>query len=112
LNLREIGEYFGMQRSAISELSRRFRETIKGNQELRKVLSNIDKKDLLNVAARPLLFLRPLPEIILDMGDRNHGRFYPFFPAGIRKTRGIANRSPRPKEVKAILKPLPGLELM
>jgi len=34
LNLREIGEYFGMQRSAISQLSRRFAETIKANQEL------------------------------------------------------------------------------
>ena len=51
LNLSEIGEHFGMQRSAISQLSRRFSETIKGNQELRKVLSNIDKEDLLNVAA-------------------------------------------------------------
>lgn len=50
LNLREIGEYFGMQRSAISQLSRRFAETIKGNQELRKVLSNIEKEGLLNVA--------------------------------------------------------------
>jgi putative transposase len=51
LNLREIGEYFGMQRSAISQLSRRFAGTIKGNQELRKVVSNIEKEDLLNVAA-------------------------------------------------------------
>jgi REP element-mobilizing transposase RayT len=51
LNLREIGEYFGMQRSAISQLSRRFAETIEGNQELRKVLNNIEKDDLLNVAA-------------------------------------------------------------
>ena len=51
LNLREIGEYFGMQRSAISQLSRRFGEAIKGNQELRKVLSSIEKEDLLNVAA-------------------------------------------------------------
>ena len=51
LNLREIGEYFGMQRSAISQLSRRFAETTKGNEELRKVLSNIEKEDLLNVAA-------------------------------------------------------------
>ena len=50
LNLRKIGEYFGMQRSAISQLSRRFAETVEGNQELRKVLSNIEK-DLLNVAA-------------------------------------------------------------
>jgi len=50
LNLREIGEYFGMQRSAISQLSRRFGETLKGNQELRKVLTNIEKEGLLNVA--------------------------------------------------------------
>lgn len=51
LNLREIGEYFGMQRSAISQLGRRFGEAVKGNQELRKVLSNIEKEDLLNIAA-------------------------------------------------------------
>ena len=51
LKLREIGKYFGMQRSAISQLSRRFGKTIKGDQELRKVLSNIEKEDLLNVAA-------------------------------------------------------------
>ena len=50
LNLREIGDYFGMQRSAISQLSRRFAETVKGNQELRNVLSKIEG-DLLNVAA-------------------------------------------------------------
>ena len=41
LNLREIGEYFGMQRSAISQMSRRFGETINGNLELRKVLGKI-----------------------------------------------------------------------
>jgi hypothetical protein len=40
-----------MQRSEISQLSRRFAETIKGNQELRKVLSKMEKEDLLNVAA-------------------------------------------------------------
>ena len=51
LNLREIGEYFGMQGSAVSQLSRRFAETIKGNQELRKVLDRIEKEDMLNVAA-------------------------------------------------------------
>jgi putative transposase len=51
LNLREIGEYFGMQRSAISQLSRRFAEIITGSQELRKVVSNIEKEELLNVAA-------------------------------------------------------------
>jgi putative transposase len=50
LKLREIGEYFGMQGSAISQLSRRFVETIKGNQELKKVLGKIEKEELLNVA--------------------------------------------------------------
>ncbi len=50
LNLREIGEYFGMQRSAISQLSRRFSETVKGNQELREVLGRIEREELLNVA--------------------------------------------------------------
>jgi hypothetical protein len=50
LKLREIGEYFGMQGSAISQLSRRFVETVKGNQELRKVLGKIEKERLLNVA--------------------------------------------------------------
>jgi REP element-mobilizing transposase RayT len=50
LKLREIGEYFGMQGSAISQLSRRFAETIKGNRELRKVLGKIEKEELLNVA--------------------------------------------------------------
>ena len=42
-------------------------------------------------------------------------RFQPysptFFPAGIRKTRGIVNKSPRPKEMKVMLKPLVGFEL-
>ncbi|MBM4348937.1 MAG: hypothetical protein FJ106_03515 [Deltaproteobacteria bacterium] len=51
LNLREIGEYFGMQRSAISQLSRRFAEVIEGSQELRRVLNRIEKEGLLNVAA-------------------------------------------------------------
>lgn len=50
LNLREIGEYFGMQRSAVSQLSRRFAEMIKGDLELGKLLSKIEKEDLLNVA--------------------------------------------------------------
>ena len=50
LNLKEIGEYFGMQRSAIGRLSRRSGKTIKGDQKLRKVLDNIEKEGLLNVA--------------------------------------------------------------
>ena len=51
LNLREIVEYFGMHRSANNQLSRRFAETVKGNQELRTVLSKIEEGDLLNIAA-------------------------------------------------------------
>ena len=39
-------EHFGIQRSAISQLSRRFAETLKGNQELRKVLGRIAEEDL------------------------------------------------------------------
>ena len=51
LNLREIGGYLGTQRSAISRLSRRFGKMITGDQKLRKVLDNIQKEGLLNVAA-------------------------------------------------------------
>ena len=40
-----------MQRSAISQLSRRFAEMIKGNQELRKLLGKGENENLLNVAA-------------------------------------------------------------
>jgi len=39
-----------MKRSAISQLSRRFAEAIKGNQQLRKVLGKIEEEELLNVA--------------------------------------------------------------
>src|SRR5208337_963738 len=35
---------------------------------------------------------------------------HPFFPVGIRKTRGIVNKSPRPNEMKVALKPLSGVE--
>ncbi len=45
--------YLGIQRSAVSQMSRRFAETVKGNQELRKVLSKTEKEDFLNVAAWP-----------------------------------------------------------
>jgi hypothetical protein len=50
-------EYFGMQRSGISQSSRRFVETIKRNQELRQVLGKIEKKELLNVARMTPLFV-------------------------------------------------------
>ena len=51
LSFDEIGAYFGMKGSTISQLSRRFLETVKGDKELRKVVSNIEKEGLLNVAA-------------------------------------------------------------
>ncbi len=50
LSLGEIGEYFGMQRSAVSQLSRRFAQGMEGSPELRKLLSRIEKEGLLNVA--------------------------------------------------------------
>lgn len=50
LSLGEIGGYFGMQRSAVSQLSRRFAASIEGNRELRRVLDRIEKEELLNVA--------------------------------------------------------------
>jgi hypothetical protein len=39
-----------MEGGVVSQLSRRFAETIKGNQEIRKVLGRIEKEGLLNVA--------------------------------------------------------------
>jgi hypothetical protein len=50
LGLREIGKYFRMQRSAISQLSRRFKETIKRDKEIGELLCKIEKDGLLNVA--------------------------------------------------------------
>ncbi len=47
--LDEIGAYFGMRGSAISQLSRRFKETIKGNKELGRILGKIKEKGLLIV---------------------------------------------------------------
>ena len=49
LALDEIGGYFGMKGSAVSQLSGRFRETIKGDKVLRGVLSTIEKEAMLNV---------------------------------------------------------------
>jgi len=49
LSLDEIGAYFGMKGSAISQLSRRFKEAIKGNRELGGTLSEVKKESLLNV---------------------------------------------------------------
>jgi len=50
LSLEQIGKYFGKQRSAISQLSRRFKETIKSDKELGRILDKIEKEGLLNVA--------------------------------------------------------------
>jgi hypothetical protein len=49
MRLEEIGAYFGMKGSAISQLSRRFEERIKGDKELRGILDKIKREGLLNV---------------------------------------------------------------
>jgi len=41
INHEEIGGYFGTKGSAISQLSRRFKETIKGDKELGGILGKI-----------------------------------------------------------------------
>jgi hypothetical protein len=53
-----------MQRSAISQLSRRFEETIKGDQELRKVLNSMEKEGLLNDAACPSILFGEIPDTL------------------------------------------------
>ena len=49
MRLDEIGAYFGMRGSAISQASRRFNETLKGDRELGRILSKIKSEGLLNV---------------------------------------------------------------
>jgi hypothetical protein len=49
MRLEEIGAYFGMRGSAISQLSRRFGETIKEDRGLRGILDKIKREALLNV---------------------------------------------------------------
>ncbi|HVP79232.1 MAG TPA: transposase [Thermodesulfobacteriota bacterium] len=46
-SLEEIGRYFGMQRSAISQLSRRFGETLRKDPELSKILRKIEQAELI-----------------------------------------------------------------
>jgi len=68
LSLEEIGKYFGMQRSAVSQLSRRFKETIKGDQELSKILSKIVQEELM---LRPDPFASyPQEEELLELFDQ------------------------------------------
>jgi hypothetical protein len=49
LSFNEIGAYFGMKGSAISQLSRRSKETLKRDKELRGILDKIKREGLLNV---------------------------------------------------------------
>ena len=49
MRLDEIGSYFGMKGSAVSQLSRRFKEAIRGDKELGGIFSKIKKEVLLNV---------------------------------------------------------------
>ena len=45
----EIRACFGMKSGAVSQLSRRFKETIEGDKELGRILSKIKKEGLLIV---------------------------------------------------------------
>ena len=49
MRLEEIGGCFGMKGSAVSQLSRRFEERVKGDKELTRMLDKIKKECLLNV---------------------------------------------------------------
>ena len=43
LSFNEIGAYLGRKGSAISQVTRRFKETIKGDKELGRIISNVEK---------------------------------------------------------------------
>ncbi len=49
MRLEEIGAYFGMKGSAVSQLSRRFEKRIKADKELKGILDKIRREGLLNV---------------------------------------------------------------
>jgi hypothetical protein len=49
MKLDEIGAYFGKKGSAISQLSRRFKETLEGDKGLGGMLNQIEREGLLNV---------------------------------------------------------------
>jgi transcription antitermination factor NusA-like protein len=49
MRLDEIGAYFGKKGSSISQLSRRFKETLNGDKGLRGILNRIEKEGLLNI---------------------------------------------------------------
>ena len=49
LSLDEIGGYFGMKGGAVSQLSKRFKETIKRDKKMQGFLSRVEKDVLSNV---------------------------------------------------------------
>jgi hypothetical protein len=49
LSFNENRAHFGMKGSAISQLRRRFKETLKGDKELRGILGKIKREGFLNV---------------------------------------------------------------
>jgi len=49
MKLDEIGAHFGMEGSAVSQLSRRFKEVIREDKELEGIVDKINKEVLLNV---------------------------------------------------------------
>jgi len=59
MRLDEIGAHFGMKGGAISQLSRRLKEAIRGDKELGEILGKIKKEVLLNIDG---LLLKPLFE--------------------------------------------------
>ena len=52
LSLGEIGDYFGVQRSAVSQLSGRFAGSIEGNRELGMVLDRVEKEGFVECCGR------------------------------------------------------------
>jgi hypothetical protein len=49
MTLDEVGSYFGMRGSAVSQLSRRFKGALEGDKDLRGVLCKIKQEQLSNV---------------------------------------------------------------
>jgi hypothetical protein len=66
LSFNDIGAYLGMKGSAISQLSRRFKETIEGDKELGGILCKIKQEGLLNVENLTLL----LSDLLLSKPGR------------------------------------------
>jgi hypothetical protein len=65
MRLEEIGAHFGMKGSAVSQLSRRSQERIKGDKELRGILDKIKRGGLLNVYSSTTAFITKVPVLRL-----------------------------------------------